>query len=79
VTTIPRASETQGAETSAIVADQLAVILAAIDAGDLVAPAATRHRIQGAALALGVLAGRPGNDRLRDILKTIRCEEHEQQ
>lgn len=71
-------SETHDAETAATAAERLAVVLAAIDAGELVAPAATRHRIQGAVLALNVLASRPANDRLRDTLKWINAEEREQ-
>ncbi|MCV6968984.1 hypothetical protein [Mycobacterium bohemicum] len=40
---------------------QLRAILAAVDAGDLEASAAERARIEGAVLALDVLAGSPKN------------------
>jgi hypothetical protein len=73
-----RAPEALRDEYAAEVAHSLAPILAAIQAGELIAPAATRHRIQGAMLALDVLAGRPENDRLRDTLSAIMDEAREQ-
>jgi hypothetical protein len=46
-------------ETPASVAAGLAVVLAAIQTSELVCPAAPRHRIQGAVLALNTVADRP--------------------
>jgi hypothetical protein len=49
----------QGAETKPSLPDGVAVVLAAIDAGELVCPAATRRSILGAVLALNTVADRP--------------------
>jgi hypothetical protein len=47
------------AALAAGMADQLRRITAQIDAGALTAPTATRHRLEGALVALEALAGEP--------------------
>lgn len=50
----------------ASLAESVEALLAAIDAGELAASAATRHRVEGAAVALAAVQGRR-SDLLADL------------
>jgi hypothetical protein len=60
------------------VADGLRALLADLEAGELSCSAAMRHRIEGAVLALEVIAAGPSNDRMTDTVQRSGDAEHDQ-
>lgn len=55
-------------DVHADLADQLRRLLDAISAGDLAASAATQHRIEGAVVALDILAGKDPHELVSRLL-----------